>query len=756
MICALLRLASAAEVHIDAVVDPDLAHVRGTMSISHDLLVLVDPLALLPDPGDDLQLQRTFPQAPDHGRIRWEDAGDGRYTFETRLPHRFGDVGATRFGLFANGAWYPQPLTGDGLPEVSWTVTVTLPEGATGALGDVLGDGTLRWSGTADRASLAVVRRGHLTPLDARLHDVTLLTRGRPRRWLVRELEAQLALLPMSLDGSVVEAPMRRRLVRDGPGLAYVSDRAFRLTAGLRFVHRRAVARGLAAALVEVPDPFERDVAGAALGQAHAEALEGLETDRLLGAFRWVPQVNALLSSERTPFFAEILDRTHPGDPVRDDLVEILDPHTPGTAVVTQLDVRYGAGTGRCVGEAYASGDDPRPCDVDLDWLDGWRREYPRLQDYTLELGEDRVTITRLDHGDAQPEALVVRIDGEDHVLLADGLEVLEVDTPPRGVALDPERHVEQRSRSGDTLPPRYDVTLSGWLDSINVSQRLVFGSAWATLRRWYDTHNLVIGSVSNSRSDLVGVDLAWLRKEGPLQDGWSRPHRLRTSIGASVLNPGFAETDGLAVALDGAFSWAHDTRVSGDFPVRGHRVGFGVGGGLVPGEDTWVSLSADALGIASFHPRHAVAARAAAAVARSSLPHRLLPLGSPGAMRSIPALPACPSDGPCTELATERAVAMAEYRWAPIRGWSVPGLLAWGSELQLAGGFEATAARVGGEPVWATGVTAGIYGLADVLGAEPTGAGVTLAWPLVLDERLVELERTAAPEIYLRFAQAF
>ena len=77
MIWTLLGVAAAGEIRIDAVVDPDLEHLRGTMSVSDDLLVFVDPLALWPDPEDDLQLQRTYPQAPDHGRVRWTEAAPG-------------------------------------------------------------------------------------------------------------------------------------------------------------------------------------------------------------------------------------------------------------------------------------------------------------------------------------------------------------------------------------------------------------------------------------------------------------------------------------------------------------------------------------------------------------------------------------------------------------------------------------------------------------------------------------------------------
>lgn len=755
-------VAWAADVTIRATVADDLRSVRGTITWVTPPDTVVDPLAAVPDPVDDLFSLRTFPGAASRGRVEWTPDG----TFLATLPRRFGDLGTTAHGLFANGGWYPQARTERGLETQNWQVTLTLPPGITGAVGDTVGSGTLHWEGAGERASIAAVRRGRVTALSAETHHISLLTQGAPRRWLVRELQDQLALLPDPLSGVAVQAPLRRRLTRHGPGLAYVSDRAFRLTAGTRFAHRKAVTRGVVTAWVAPADHLHRELAAAALGALHAERAAGLDTDRLLGAFRWVPQVNALLSSQRTPFFAEILGRVHPGDPVADDLTEVHAPHTPGAAVYAQLDDRYGDGTGRCVGGGLLAADPVTvvlaACGLAPDALDGWRAR-PTTQDYALTVHRDRVTVDRQVAATAAAEAVVVRIDGEDHTVLAPPGRTDIPASDPRTVVIDPARHTAQTSRRGDAWPPRYDVTLSGWISAINIRRLQIFGSGTATLRRLGDTKNVGIGTIAHSRADLVSVHAGYVRSAGQLLDGWRRPHRLRVGVGTGILDPAFAATDGLALALDGSAGWAHDTRISGDFPLRGHRVSVSAGGGGIPASGaTWSAVSADAIGVVSPHPRVALALRAAAAAARSAVPHRLLTLGGPRAMRSIPSLPACPAiadDGtpiPCTELATERTVGMVEIRTAPVRGWSIPLLLAWGTELQLTGGFEATAARVGGDPVWATGVTAGLLGLGDLLGAEASAVGVTAAWPVAWHPRLVELRRTAVPEIYLRFEQAF
>jgi hypothetical protein len=80
------------------------------------------------------------------------------------------------------------------LPKIRWDAAITLPPDHTGALGDVVGGGTLRWSGDADRVSLAAHRDGVVTALDGPSWSLDLLTAGPPRPGLRRHLPAQLDL----------------------------------------------------------------------------------------------------------------------------------------------------------------------------------------------------------------------------------------------------------------------------------------------------------------------------------------------------------------------------------------------------------------------------------------------------------------------------------------------------------------------------------------------------------------------------------
>jgi hypothetical protein len=367
-------------IFIDAKVDPRLREIRGTMWADGMALDgLHDPLARLPEPVDDLSLFRTYPGRPNRGEVLFDVGDDGTTTFVTRLPRRWGALGATRHGLFANGGWYPQPSS---LKPLAWEVNLQLPPGVSGSVSDVSGEGTLTWRGVAERAPIAAVRRGQFRAVGGGV----LLTRGDPRRSLLRELDRDLGRWPVPLTGVVVEAPLRRRLVRPGPGLAYVSDRAYRLSAGLQFAHRRAVTRGVAEAWTPIADPFVRSIAAAGWAPALDEQLR-VDTDRFLRRWAWIPQVNGILASRRMAFYADILDLPFSGDPIADDLREVVAPTWPGPAVAAQLDDTHGLGSSTRLAEGLTNGlalaEALTQAGLPRDALEPYRRSVPQ-QDYAL------------------------------------------------------------------------------------------------------------------------------------------------------------------------------------------------------------------------------------------------------------------------------------------------------------------------------------------------------------------------------------
>jgi hypothetical protein len=756
-------LASAAlavpHVTIDAEADPRRGVVEGRITIDSTARVgLVDPLDTLPLPFDDLMLPRVFPGAVNEGAVRWGAVDEDTWWFYAILPERYEDTGHTRHGLFANGGWYPQPMLGGDVPVCEWDVTLrVLDENAVAAIGDQAGHDVIRWSGIAERASLAIVPRGHTTRIEEDGLDLVVVTQGRPRKRLLRELSTQLdAARPRteSWRGVVVEAPLRRHLARPGAGLAYVSDRAFRVTPGLERFHRVAVTRGVVQSLLFLPDPFERELAAASLTSAYQRRIAGAGARRVLGYGSWLPGVHAVLYDRRLPFVADVLEEPFPSDPLPDDLLQRLDPHAPGAAVMAQIGDAWGTPAVDAIGEALLIGldadDAAEAAGVPPAFLEGWRARYPQ-QDYTIEVQTaieglpGVVTVNRLALPDAPEEVVVLDADGQRIALrMGPGPDEKEqaVDSARR-VTLDPDGHVRQLTTLGDRWPTRWLPTFSGWLDTVNLQEGYAVASATATARRSGDTHHIWLGYLYTERQTLLGAQLAWAYKFGPLVDGLSRRHRLTVAAGPALLDPRFAPTDDGRLAVDASASYSYDDRVSDVFPIEGQRWSLGASGGIVPGTDRWWGAArAAAVGLVPLHPRHVLAGSVSVGLARGDVAHRLLALGGEGSVRAVPP----------DLVGTARGVVRGEYRFAPIRNASVPiaGLL-WGSELQLSVGADAGTVLTSDGAASALGATAGAGVVGDWFGLDAGMMGLTVGYPLWT----TGLSATE-PQVYLRWSQPF
>jgi hypothetical protein len=731
---------------------------------------LQDPLAALPGAPDDLNQLRTFPGPVDAGALTYTEDGPGVWTFRAVLPRRFGGVGHTRHGTFASGGFYPQPVLDGRIPELYWTVDVALPDDAMGAVGNTVGSGTLHWEGASDRVVVAIPRKARLETVPVGDVEVRVLGKRRPRRDLIRAVrkvlpETRIAESDLA-DTVLVEAPLRRRLVRPSAGVALVSDRIFRLAPLFKPFHRHGFVKGVATAASPHHDGLARELDGAVVAARWKAERKGGGATGLTRAFTWVPQIDYLLSSRRIAFYSEIFEEVHPGDVVQDELVETLAPRRPGSSVRVQLDDRYGAGTSEAVNaslhagltlpEALASVD----ADPELDRI--WRRAMPP-QDYVLEVG-DTAVVTRRTAPDAPLETVILRTTQGDEVS-ARAVRLLPNQPfdlgPVDRVVIDPGAHIQQTARARDSWPQRpLRITAAAFIDNLNVTRFRIEGSAIAWARGRYDTKNLFSGSVYSSRASLVGGSIGYVRKFGPLIDGISRQHRVSFSVGPRIIDPAFLSTEDGPFSVAGSMRYSWDTRVSSDFPLRGKRLSIGASGGLFPGTSSrWVRASASATGITSPHPRHAFAGRASALVAASSRSDQLITLGGLGSMRSLPVLPPCqlgPQEEPCAQVAREAVIGAFEYRVAPLRNLSVPMIFMWGTELQVSVGLEGTAARLLEGPGSAIGGTLAIGGLADMFGAEPTFMGVTGGWLLYADGIDYAEPLQPMPEIYLLWTQAF
>lgn len=740
----LAGLAQAAT--LEAWVD-DSCTLHGTLT-GVDPDTLADPLAALPLPQDDLVLQRTFPGATDTGVMEWT-LDQGVLGWVVELPHRYGAVGCDRRSLWGNGGWYPQVLQDGTVGLQDWDATVHLPPGSVGTLNGVVGHDTLVWSGRADRLSLAVFEDARVETLAP---GVTLLARGpeRPRR------NAELAALAPDDPVVIVESEQFRRLARPGHGVLYVSDMAFRTPKALHRLHREAVGRGLLeASLVQVQDPWSRQLAATALGRERTQEVDPQDVLRF-GA--WLPLIDSVLYSGRLPFHAEVFDETFPADPLLDDVGELWSPVVHGRVMATKLDDRYGPGTALAVSEGLLQGQDlaaaATGAGVDPDWLLSWRGPVP-VQDLVLSVRDDTVIIERIAEPDAPEESVPYRVNGERYVWDAPagpGVEERSVDRVRR-VALDPDGHVSQ-DRVGDTWPTRWTTVGTATLASVNLSEQIVVAYAAARIRRQYDTHNVFAASATSNAQNRVAGSVGYLRYFGPLQDRRQRNQRVSVWVGGGWLSPGFRSTVDGRYALEAGTGWVRDTRVDYRFPLRGTRLSASVDGGVVPESGArWGAGRAAAVGAWSPHPRLVGVGRGSVGVARGQVEHRLFDLGGP-----ITGLP------PGLVVGQEQATAGVELRWMVVKNASVPLLwLYWLDEIMLTGGVDAGAVRRAsirqdGAPLdlsgqhQALGWSASLLWTMDGLGAIEWTAGFRAGGPIWVSEHVPD----SPVQVFFQLGQPF
>ncbi len=745
--------AFALQIELRAEVDADLRVIRGTMT-ADEPVELVDPLGSLPAPPDDRTLFRTFPGAPDAGAMRWTPLADGRsWRFETRLPVRYGDVGVLPGdGAWANGAWYPQPVEPGGRASVAdWRVDVQLPAGTVGVLNGRVGEGSVAWRGTADRAALAVVVGAHVTTLPVRDGVVRLVERNPPERALARLLpplvdEAWPLLEPPDL--TIVEDLDLLRLARAAPGMVFLSDRAFRVSPGiLRPYHVSAVRTQVVGAALQGAEPafadgWVRDFGAASL----AAALPAPSARQLLGWFSWNPVIDALLYDGTLPYFSDVFDEPFGGTP---GVYDTLGGRIPGRAAALQLDDLRGPGTAAALTGLVLRG---APWEhavaalaVPPALVEAWGRPYRADQDYALRVEPDGARVERRAPADAPPEVVVVEVDGEPLApwMAGPGPDELPLPADTKKVAVDPGGHVRQEERANDRWPVRWTVVLNGGLYNINPSQGTFDLLGDLRFRRRNDTRNLFVAGVEHDAQDLVSVDLGWIRWIGPLVDRRNRVHRLSFFVGPSLLDPAFRPTDSGAVAIGGSAGYAWDTRTDDHFALSGHRLALGVGGGFVPAStDRWAGASLLGVKLLSPHPRHVFALKGKVAWASGDVEHRLLPLGGGSDVRAVPE---------AAVVGNLRLDGSFEYRVAPLRNASLPLPFLWLSDVHVTPGVDAGVVWRGEERSAAVGAALGVHVLTDLFGVQPYLTGVTVAMPLWTDG--VETE---GPQVYIDFAHAF
>jgi hypothetical protein len=547
----------------------------------------------------------------------------------------------------------------------------------------------------------------------------------------------------------VIETPSRRRLVRTGPHMVFLSDRAFRMSGRQWKNHLPAVRRGLQTASLDVWDPWVRDIIGSLTPTTK------YEVDSMWEKLRWrsfLPRVDALLYDGRSAFMSEVFEETWPSDTLRDDALELVDNPTPALSAARKLERLYGTESMRMWATAVIAGAHPDEAitvaELPPASLAEWH-SFPSPQDVSVSVTQNEadwsIRVQRDAAETAPKEPIPFRINGEDRIWTTstgtDSLEIVRSDRPKK-VQIDPEKEVLQNDRSNDTWPKPSTITVAGSFSEINADQLRPTAALYLVGRRPYASrwvHGLIANTSPIERAGL-GYSLGY--GFGRLLDRRNRMWQAWTAPSIAWLDPDYDPADPGGTAIDWTSGIRRDTRDTWPMARKGHRISAYGGGGFAQEQKTdWYTTGISASVLAPLGAAVVSASRAKLDITTATISHRTLGLGGGSAVQGLAS----------NHLRGQRrAVASTELRYAPIRNASIPLWMLWVTHLQLSGSVDA--GWVDGS--MAAGWTGGIAFAADMFGRQSSMIGLWAARPVWAHET-APIDNTPT-QFYLRATQSY
>lgn len=718
-------------VTVRARVSEDLRTIEGTFH-APDIKTVewTDLLGRLPVPRSDRLQHRTFPGRAEAGKLWFEaDPGVERpRSFHTIIPRRFGASGVVPGrGLFLNGLWHPHPVSKGRIAIVDWDVTLELPPGATGVLNGVVSKGTLSFRGRSDRLSLAVLYGARVQTFELNeTAELTLVDAG-PMREKRDQRTVAIALQGIdhahSSSLTVVETPMRRRLVRTGPSTVFMSDRSLRVTHPEWGLHVPSLQQGLQRAALKIRDPWIRDLVGTTL----LASQRSMQPVRKVAKWRaWMPRVDSFLYDGRVPFATESLKEGWSSERIADDPLELVEAVSPASTAAWKLSAMHGPGSLQTFATAMASGASFADAIALAGLTDSdvgvWRTP-PPVTDISVDAeragGLWDITLRRDGPSTAPKEPIAFQINGELRQWTTatgpDSLVLTTTERPDR-IRLDPSAVVLQDNRQNDEWPRPVSVTLTGSLSEINVNRIRPTASAYMLARHqrashWMHalvahTNPIEVGSIYYS----LGYDFGRkLDRRNRIWRAWAGPS-------VALLDPRFRATPNGHTAVDIRSGIRVDTRDNWPFSRRGFRASVGVSSGFVPIEQSrWQSGSSEAIVLVDLPGPMVWANKLKLGATTSSVTHRQFSLGGSNGIQGLPI---------DAHFGNIRSFGTTELRFSPIRDASIPMWLWWVTTIQVSSSMEL--AQVDDQR--AAGWTVGLGAVSDIWGQTPYFTGIWVA----------------------------
>jgi len=674
--------------------------------------------------------------------------------FSTEVPRRYGTFGMHAGVITLNGGLAPLPVSLDesgrwldhapppamernlqlDLPS-GWQVTlggtiVALPGTSTGRAGPIppgkdwdlvaqartadsvevssLPDGRMRClyhqpAGRWFTASLRQRARMHNLPL-ADGNSVSFVGKRqgtRQRRWLRRAVETSRALLQeLGIETSehgvtLVQAPLRRRLVESGDGVVLVSDRLLEAAEPLWRYHDVHLAQAvLAQQIATAVDDREAPLFAPLVTEGMAWQLipeylrrrwkQHVNVRDLLSKVDFIPEVDALLTTPLFPFAEQVFDNPRVVDSLRADIRRFNRPLRSGRLLFFALADRVGARSLDAGVTAYLGGNSAtteplhqllkqRTGRSTVELFEGHLREAPRVNYVAEALQRSRdpegrnvtiVTVRReLLEGEAPNEQVEVRLrsrrpgrkrwsllrwdgKGESHswrIVTDDPIAAVEVDPFGRHTETDADglslRHDNRRPAAMKVMGSAYLVSLNTTSFELEAYGRLEF-------RRKHDHRNQLNIYAYTDKETWLGVQTGYVHSFGRPRVGNHRRHRISAHVGVDLLNSRFRPTDA-PLLLQAGLSYIFESRVWALAPTRGGRLQLSLFAGKDLhrerdwersfAESTYFGVSALAIRLIRLHPWHVLALRAKVGWVTGNVIHRNFTLGGNHDLRGIP-----------------------------------------------------------------------------------------------------------------------
>ena len=721
-------------VTIRARVSDDLRTVEGTFHAPDvENVDWTDLLGQLPVPRSDRLQHRTFPNKPEEGKLWVEAPTDTNRarSFHAVLPRRFGASGIVPGrGLFANGLWHPHPISQGRVAIVDWDVKLDLPKGATGVLNGVVSEGTLSYRGRADRLSLAVLYDARVQRVELHEDAVLTLVDAGPAREKRDQRTVSIALHGIdhthATSMTVVETPMRRRLVRTGPSTVFMSDRSLRVTHPEWGLHVPSLQQGLQRASLSIADPWLRDLVGTSL---LTDQKAKQPTKKVAGWRAWMPRVDSFLYDGRAPFAMDSLKEGWSNDPIADDPAQVAEHFAPASIAAWKLSAMHGPEATQTFATSMASGSTYFDALAVAQLTDAavrvWRNP-PPVTDISVEVVRHGdtwdITLGRNGPDSAPKEPIAFELNGQPRQWTtstgSDSL-VLTTTERPKHIRLDPGAVVRQDNHQNDEWPRPLSVTVTGSLNEINVNRKRPTASAYLLARHQRASHWMHALVAHTNPIEMGSIHYSLGYDFGRKIDRRNRIWRAWVGPSVALLDPAFRTTPRGHTAVDIRSGIRIDTRDNWPFSRRGFRISAGVSNGFVPTEQSrWQGGSSEAILLLDLPGPLVWANKAKVGATSSSVTHRQFSIGGSNGVQGLPI------DSYFGQL---RSYGTTELRVSPVRDASIPMWLWWVTTVQFSGSLEV--AQVDNQS--AAGWTAGLGVVSDIWGQTPYFTGVWMARPL-------------------------